>query len=225
MRARAPAPHCRRSKPFLEGVRMLNPPAPAAGEAAAHMRDQPPHPAPATLPVAGQARRAHAPHSPSAPAAGDARARMRDPPPPARGSRSRHSPCRRSKPILEGDDDGARGGGAPPTSYTWTAPPGWASTAPGRRRRAGPRPPRDGTAGPGLDLPGTAGVRGLFGAQGCAGSPAVSENVCGMSVTALQQEEPPARTRNPEPGPGNLGRQGGETCAHLSSNEKKPAHS
>ena len=118
-----------------------------------------------------------------------------------RGS-SDHVPGLGIGPILEGDDDGARGGGAPPTSYTWTAPPGWASTAPGRRRRAGPRPPRDGAAGPG------------------AGSPAVSENVCGMSVTALQQEEPPARTRNPEPGPGNLGRQGGETCAHLSSNEK-----
>ena len=105
--------------------------------------------------------------------------------------------------------------------HPWTAPPGRASTTAGRCRcRAGPRLARDGAAGPGLDWPGTAGGRGLFGAQGCAGSPAVSENVCGMSVTALQQEEPPARTRNPEPGPGNLARQGGETCAHLSSNEK-----
>ena len=83
-----------------------------------------------------------------------------------------------------------------------------ASTTPGLRPRAGPRLARDGAAGPGLDLPGTVGGRGRFGAQGCAGSPAVSENVCGMSVTALQQEEPPASTRNPEPGPRNSVRQG-----------------
>jgi hypothetical protein len=102
---------------------------------------------------------------------------------------------------------------------------------PGQRHRAGPRPPRDGAAGPGFNCRGTAppgrarlarmaGGCGLFGAQGCAGSPAVSENVCGMRLTALQQEEPPARTRNPELGPGNSGRQGGENCAHLSSHKE-----
>ncbi len=57
-----------------------------------------------------------------------------------------------------------------------TAPPGRASSGTGWRRRAGPRLARDGGIGRSL---------GLFGAQGCAGSPAVSENVCGMSVTAL----------------------------------------
>jgi hypothetical protein len=100
-----------------------------------------------------------------------------------------------------------------------TAPPGWASTIQGLRRRAGPRLARDGAAGPGLDLPGTAGGHGLFGAQGCASSPVVSDNVCGMSVTAIQQQEPPASTRTPEPGPGNSGLQSLKNCAHLSRNK------
>ena len=153
----------------------------------------------ARLSSAGRAVLATAPAEPRAPPAAPAH------PPPAAPAASPHAAA--ASPHAAAGSAPEAGGAGRVYRYIYileqaACGPRGPTRISGRRRRldwTGTAPPGRASTGPAR----------LIGAPGCAGSPVFSENVCGMSATALQQEEPQASsTRNPEPGPRNSGRQG-----------------